>query len=359
MQSAHKRQIVDSFPLLKRVSIGLVLLFFLLTVLLSIKIVRDLRLSPTLLWQVFRNDTSHMQKTEGRTNTLLLGVAGADHEGSSLTDTMIVFSIDPINKDMVLVSIPRDIWMPDLRDKINSAYAYAEAKQQGSGFGEARKAVETVIGVPIHYTVKIDFSGFKKIIDILGGIDVEIAQSFTDPMFPIAGKENDECGGDRTYACRYEIVTFTEGTEHMNGKRALTYVRSRHAEGDNGTDFARSQRQKAVIAAFKKKLVKSATWSNRALITKLLDQMKQTIVTDMSNEELLLLGRAFSSTSDQTRTAVLAQEIKETKGLFRNPPTKEYEGKWVLVPKHQTYDRIHEYFACVIENKSQCEALYD
>lgn len=359
MQSTHKRRIVGYFPLLKRVSIGLVFLFVLLAAFISITIVRDLGLSPSLLWQVVRNDTSRMQQTGGRTNMLLLGVAGADHEGSSLTDTMIVFSINPISKDMVLISIPRDVWMPDLKDKINSAYAYAEVKQQGSGFGEARKAVETVVGMPIHYTVKIDFSGFTKMIDLLGGIDVEIAQSFTDPLFPIAGKENDECGGDRTYACRYETVTFTKGTEHMDGKRALTYVRSRHAEGDNGTDFARSQRQQAVIAAFKNKLVKSATWSNRALITKLLDQVKQTVTTDMSNEELVLIGRAFSTASDKARTAVLAQEINETKGLFSNPPTKDYEGKWVLVPKHQTYDRIHEYIVCVIENESKCEALYD
>ena len=66
-----------------------------------------------------------------------------------------------------------------------------------------------------------------------------IPKAFTDSQYPIAGKENDACGGDATFACRYKTVQFQAGSQHMDGKTALMYVRSRHAEGDEGTDFAR------------------------------------------------------------------------------------------------------------------------
>ena len=107
-----------------------------------------------------------------------------------------------------------------------------------------------VLGIPIHYNVTINFEVFKQIVDTLGGIDVEIENTFTDSEYPIEGKEDDP-----VIANRYETVTFTKGLEKMNGERALKYVRSRHGDGAEGTDFARSKRQQKVILAIKDKLM--------------------------------------------------------------------------------------------------------
>lgn len=160
---------------------------------------------------------------QGTTNILVMGIAGGDHAGEDLTDTMIVASISSIQKTVDLVSIPRDLWMPDIRAKINSAYHYG-------GNNLAKKEVEEVIGMPIHYTVLINFSGFKDIVDAIGGVEVNVENTFTDNFYPIAGRENDTCGGDRTYLCRYESITFEKGLVVMDGTTALKFVRSRHAE---------------------------------------------------------------------------------------------------------------------------------
>ena len=92
-------------------------------------------------------------------------------------------------------------------------------------------------------------------IDFIGGVEVNVENSFIDKEFPITGKENDLCNNDLEYKCRYKIISFTKGVSSMDGQTALNFVRSRHAEGSEGTDFAREKRQQKVIEAIKNKLI--------------------------------------------------------------------------------------------------------
>src|SRR3989339_62758 len=190
-------------------------------------------------------------------NILFLGIAGADREGPNLSDSMVVVSYDLKVNHLVTISIPRDIWSEALRDKINSAYAYGEAKKKGAGFILAKAEIEAIIGQPIHYAVAINFDQFEELINFLGGIEVNVENSFVDKEFPISGKENDLCGGgdDQEYKCRYKTVSFTKGIILMDGQTALNFVRSRHAEGSEGTDFAREKRQQKAMDAIKNKLI--------------------------------------------------------------------------------------------------------
>ena len=128
-------------------------------------------------------------------------------------------------------------------------------KKFNGGIGFAKTITAEVVGSPIQYGVVVDFSGFKDVIDALGGIQVNVENSFTDNLYPIAGQENDTCGGDPTFACRYQTITFNSGPQTMNGDTALIFVRSRHAEGDEGTDLAREARQQKVIDAIKSKIM--------------------------------------------------------------------------------------------------------
>ncbi|MGE5393035.1 MAG: LCP family protein [Candidatus Saccharibacteria bacterium] len=185
---------------------------------------------------------------EGAVNILLLGIGGEGHDGGNLTDTMMVASIDPKNHEVVLISIPRDfaITLPGRGlQKINAAYAYAEKDQPGNGGTAAIAAAEKVTGLTIPYFALVDFKGFVQAIDHVGGVDVVIDNTFTDSTYP------DEKNG------YLPPVTFTKGAEHMNGQRALIFARSRHsAQNNEGSDFARSERQKKIIAALKDKVMK-------------------------------------------------------------------------------------------------------
>ena len=190
-------------------------------------------------------------------------------------------------------------------------------------------------GLVIHYVVVIDFSQFENLIDIVGGIDIVIPKAFIDTEYPIAGKENDECGGDTTFACRYEKVQFQAGFQHMDGIIALKYVRSRHAESDEGTDFARGNRQQDVIVALKEKIMKSKPWFHPYASIKLIQIADIATDTDMTIGEQLTLGKYLMSVQLHAITKISIEP------LLINPPSWMY-GSYVLVPE-KDYETIHAF----------------
>src|SRR6266571_5266863 len=130
----------------------------------------------SFIYQFFFTRSINLKETpEKKINMLLLGVGGGTHEGPDLTDTIIFASIDPGKKTVTLVSIPRDLWIPDLQQKVNTAYTIGENKQkalpagrQGGGLSEAKSVVSKVLGQQIDYGFKLDFSGFTKAVDMIG-----------------------------------------------------------------------------------------------------------------------------------------------------------------------------------------------
>ncbi|HCM37328.1 MAG: Cell envelope-related function transcriptional attenuator, LytR/CpsA family [Candidatus Gottesmanbacteria bacterium GW2011_GWB1_43_11] len=347
------------FKWIKRILVGILLALLFYGLVLLINISMTYKLTPGIIIDLASGQTTRLKQSQGRTNILLLGIGGGMHEGADLTDTIMVASVGLTNKDTVLLSVPRDIWLTNLKDKINAAYHIGETKIAGGGLILAKSAVEEVVGIPIHYALLIDFEGFKQVIDLIGGIDVDVKEAFSDPFYPIAGKENDLCDGDKEYLCRYETVTFGLGVEHMDGDRALKYVRSRHAEGDAGTDFSRGRRQQAVMLALKKRLLDKEIITNIKLLKQFATALDTATTTDMSLGEVMLAGRPFVLNQEQVRTSALIQDEPEKKitGLLVNPPQWQYDGKWVLIPKHGDFGQIGKYVDCVIENQTNCEEL--
>ena len=248
-------------------------------------------LSPISLFQLATDGEAMVNSTDGRVNILLLGIGGGTHEGPDLTDTIIVLSFHLTKKTLSLISIPRDIWSDSLKDRINSAYHYGEAKKKDGGLTLSSIIIEDIVGIPIHYAMVIDFSQFETLIDYIGGIDIVVPTAFTDTEYPIEGKENDECGGDPTYACRYQTLVFEKGLQHMDGKRALMYVRSRHAEGGDGNDFARSRRQQDVIVAVKTKILSLEPWYHPDMSVHLFQSFDKATKTNLTVGQLLALGK--------------------------------------------------------------------
>lgn len=134
--------------------------------------------------------------------------------------------------------------------------------------------VEEVLNVKIQYYAAVDLSGFVKIIDILGGISINVENAFVDCTYPWEGKPKDtSLMGTRCYSkaayskggshYTYEPIKFNKGVQTMDGTKALKYARSRHSmDNMEGSDFARAKRQQKVITAIKDKLFSSDTFTD-------------------------------------------------------------------------------------------------
>src|ERR1035437_716156 len=173
------------------------ILLAIIVVILAIFVVKTASIYPFLFQLVFNRGVSLKQTSDNRINILLLGIGDLNHDGTNLTDTIMLASLDPKNNKVTLVSIPRDLWFPDLTmnvKKINGAYAYGEAVKKGGGLSLAEAAIGKITGQPIDYGVRIDFSGFVKAVDIIGGLDINVDNTFDDYQYPIDGKETDTCG---------------------------------------------------------------------------------------------------------------------------------------------------------------------
>jgi LCP family protein required for cell wall assembly len=297
---------------------------------------------------------SRVASDSGRVNILLMGKSGGSRDGADLTDTMMLISVSLEGQGIKSVSIPRDIWVPDIMSKINSTYfwgkngsAYFTLRDTGGGIAFTKRIVGKIIGKPIQYGVVIDFSAFKDIVDALDGISVDVERPFVDNFYPIAGRENDTCSGDRSYACRYETVIFDSGIQHMNGETALKYVRSRHSEGSEGTDIAREARQQKVVTAIKNKVLQPKTFLSVKKISALMSIAEKYIETDIDFPLAGTLGRyALGGIKNVTQEAF-------PEDLLKVPPTNPiYNNLYVFIPKagNGQWEKIQGWFSNTIKN---------
>jgi len=270
---------------------------------------------------------SKIQSTDSRVNILVLGKSGEGHAAPDLTDTIMFTSISLNNPSIRLISIPRDIWIPEIRAKINSAYYWGKEKDN-DGLFLSKNLVEGIIGQSIHYVVVFDFSSFTKIIDVLGGVEVNVERSFIDEKYPIAGKENDLCDGDKLFKCRYETITFIEGKQLMDGETALEFVRSRNAQGDEGTDIAREQRQQKIIIAVKNTVLSTKTLLNPKKMWGIWDILKETVETNISEQPGVIIARMILEARKNVKSSVISQDF-----LINPPISSKYDNQYVFIPK--------------------------
>lgn len=178
-----------------------------------------------------------------RINVLLLGVDKRDRDEPPRSDTMILVSIDPVGKRVGMLSIPRDLWVTipgHGPDKINAAYPLGEAKTPGGGPALAMQTIETNFRLPVHHFASVDFRGFVRIIDAVGGITVDVPYTLKDDEYP----------SDEGY--NYTRLYVPVGLQHLDGQTALRYARSRHMDND----FGRQRRQQQVLQAVREQGLK-------------------------------------------------------------------------------------------------------
>ncbi len=283
-------------------------------------------------------DPSLLQKEgDGRVNILLLGKGGPGHDGPDLTDTLLIASVDSCQKEVGLLSIPRDLYVQrpgNGQTKINSVYP--EAKTEALNSGKSKKAAEKigieaiekvseeVTGMPIHYFAMVDFKAFQKAIDTVGGVDVDVKEPLYDAS--VAWENN------------WDPLIADKGQQHFDGKKALLFSRSRY--GSARGDFDRTERQKQVMIALKEKVLSLGTFSNPIKITGLLNAFGSHIHTNLSIEDILKLYEiAKNVESDKIQSVGLADPPNEY------VTTTMLNGLSVVVPKEgiNNYEAIHKY----------------
>jgi len=273
------------------------------------------------------------REDSGRTNFVILGKAGEGSPAPDLTDTIIFASVRRDGPRRIdLLPIPRDIWIEDLRAKLNSAYFWG-------GIPLVKSSVEEIVGVPVHYAMVVDFSGFRELIDFVGGIDVVVDKSFTDERFPVPGRESDLCDGDRIFSCRYETVKFEKGMEHMDGERALKFVRSRMSEDkEEGTDTARSKRQQKVTTALLERVFSPEILLSPEKLLGLREITNRLVERDIKDGELAAIAR----TTLEARGRLKAHSLDER--LLVNPPiSPKYDNLYVFIPKGEGWEDTHQW----------------
>jgi len=328
-----------------------------------------------------------LKSSSGMVNVLLLGTAGEGHDGPSLTDAIMVASYNLKTNKLYLISIPRDLWLPEFKSKANTVYQLG--LNQGTGLTFAKTVMGNIVGLPLRYGLRIDFKGFVEGVDSLGGIDVNVLSTFDDYNYPIDGKENDLCGykeeekdfseeeakqlnipsgkmkvfispdgkiatdaaaedlGAKYFTCRYEHIHFDQGLVHMDGVTALKFVRSRHGNNNQGSDFARSKRQEEVINALKNKILSFETLTNPQKLSDLIKTLGKSIDTNISIKDALEFYKLFKKL-DSTKTLVLDDSLKT--GLVNNrtsllvhPSASDYGGAYVLISQDDDFSTIQGY----------------
>jgi LCP family protein required for cell wall assembly len=284
---SKKRKVLRSFAFL---SVALVLLgsiFFGNAFLKARKIFGGGGNAPALDANV--DPTKLNGEGDGRVNILMLGKGGAGHEAPDLTDTILIASIDPIQKEASLLSIPRDLWVKSDTgtSKINAVYANAKYKvlngkktsdindrAEKAGLAAVETKIEDVTGIPVHYYVMVDFTAFEKAINTVGGIDINVTQDLAvyEKLW------------DPTTRRQY-ILDVKPGNNKFDGKRALFYARSRQTSARG--DFDRAERQRAVIIALKDKIMSAGTYGNPVKINSLVNEFGDHVRSNLSTNEVL------------------------------------------------------------------------
>ena len=295
---------------------------------------------------IFKNQ-SLKQDSNGRSNFLILGTSEDDpgHDGATLTDTIMVISIDQTNKNAYMFSIPRDLLVEygrvcyeGYRGKINSFFdcindgSTNELEQER--LSAMQKFVGNILGLDIQYSIHTNYTVLKQAVDAVGGIDVDIQGSagesgILDRVFDY------RCN----YTCYY--VKYDNGVHHLDGQQTLDLARARgDYQEDNpqptyGLSHSNPDRevnQQKILIALKDKATSIGMLSNLGAVTGLIDALGNNLRTDIQSSEIRTLVQIASEikTDDIYSLNMFNDQIMT--GENGNPTAGDYE-----------YGQIQEY----------------
>jgi LCP family protein required for cell wall assembly len=235
-----------------------------------------------------RNQREERPVLSNRVTVLLMGVDNRPKQTVSRTDSVMVITLNPADGTVGMFSLPRDllVTVPGFGDvvKINMVHVLGEIRQYPGGGPELLKeTVEDLLGYPVDYYVRMNFDGFRQVIDLIGGVDIEVPREIRDDLYP-----------DENYG--YDPLYIPAGEQHMDGALALKYARTRHVD----SDYGRADRQQQVILAVRDRIMQPGHLA--ALLPRLPGlaiAMANTVQTDMPVEKGIALARAVGEMEDR------------------------------------------------------------
>jgi len=290
----------------------------------------------TLAWKIAHDE---------RVNVLLLGYGGPGHDGPYLTDSIMLVSLLPKTHQAVLVSLPRDLWVPipafpkrEYDGKLNEAYAIG---MEDAAFGKKRPeysgrrtaggnlaaaVVSDITGQRIDYWVGVDFKAFEDVVNALGGIDLTVDEVLHDEHFP-----KGETTGVTT-------VHFNAGRQHMDGERALQFARSRMSTND----YDRSKRQQKILLAVRQRVF---TLDALPRMLGLFDALQKNVITNLTVQDLRRFGEVARGQRDEDTRRIAIDETN----LLRQGPRQQVE--WIVLPKDKTFDALRLYLGHLLPGR--------
>jgi len=271
-------------------------------------------------------------ENKDRINILLVGLAGENYPGENLTDSIIIASVNPKTYQTALLSIPRDLYVqiPETNSytKINALFARGKDKHGKTieGIDDLKKTLSEITGLDINYYVAIDFDGFKKVIDELGGIKIQVPRDIHDERYP-----------GPNYS--YETFNIKEGLYTLDGETALKYARTRH---DEDGDFGRAYRQQQILEASRQKAFSIGTLLNVPAINNILDTLSDHLRTDIPLDKidsfLNLVGKIDTHTTiNKVLDAGKPDSLMAVSHVFLGNVRA-----FILIPRTGKYDEIQE-----------------
>jgi LCP family protein required for cell wall assembly len=224
-----------------------------------------------------------LRQKNNKINILVVWRWWNGHEAPNLTDTIILASINTKEKTISMLSIPRDLYVEynnGKSGKINSIYEINTIKNNSKEIGMVAIAdkVAELTGEKVNFFVNIDFNGFKKVIDVIWGIELTIDKQFVDYQYP-------------DWNWGYKTIVFKKWAWLFDGESALKYARSRHST----SDFDRSLRQQQIINAIKDKLSTSYFLKSPKKIKELYDVFEKYVYTNLQLQDILKLAIQIKS----------------------------------------------------------------
>jgi LCP family protein required for cell wall assembly len=263
-----------------------------------------------------------------RVNILLLGIDEREvEEGPWRTDTIILLTIDPATRSAGMLSIPRDLWVPiygyDVEGKINTAHFIGDAQgYPGGGPALAMATVQYNLGIPVQYYVRLNFTAFEHIIDLIGGVEICVPEAINDPEYPDSG-------------VGYEPLYIPAGCQVMDGRLALKYARTRHTELG---DFDRARRQQQVILAVRDKVTQAGMVPT--LLTQagpLLETLGDSVQTNFTLDQLIRLANLASKIDlDRIQSLVIEPSMTLSYLAPTDPP------QYVLIPIREEVRKLRD-----------------
>ena len=268
-----------------------------------------------------------------RVNLLMIGYGGAGHNGAYLADSIQILSIDPETDTTVTIPIPRDLWVEGVagypqNGKINevfsSGYVNGDLDTAGALMADV---LSTITGLEIDHWLSIDFTGFREMVDAVGGVTID------NPVaFRYTSNEQQHLAG------RWNKGRFKAGEIHLDGEQALAYARARYTSVvSESTDFARSVRQARIMGALRSSVGDGGVGAILPGLG-LMDAMEGRVRTDVSAIDLFLLSSHMSSD----------RRVELTEGPVLTATTNT-DGQYILIPSGWTgpgdYAAIHQYLS--------------